>query len=204
MDQQQPLITPTSLVPPSPPPGGAFRTGIPTTIAFAVSVLMFLLPFSEIRCNKTAIMYKSGVDFATNHDWRASKAMGGDMFKDDGNSKPANKEGSAPYLLLAALALGIIGIVVSVMKSPTSGLLSTVTGVGGAICLIGFMVMLKNWFDTESAKDAAKKAKDATDGLSIDKIRPTLDMTAFFYIAVVCFLAAAAFGFMRMKSQRKL
>ena len=75
MDTNQPTTTSTTA--PSPNSPGMFGTKIPSTVAFIVAILLFLMPFAEIRCGSSTITQKSGFDFAMKKDW---KAASGDMF----------------------------------------------------------------------------------------------------------------------------
>lgn len=203
MDPHQPLTeTPvTPVYQPAASRGGIFGTGIPSTIAFAVALLLFLMPFAEIKCGGTKFMDKKGIDFAMNKDWNiASKGMGDDIFK-DGTKKPSNKEGQAPLFVIAAMALAVIGIGVSLIKSKGGAMLTALVGFAGIASLVGFMVMLKSWFDKEMAKDEADKVKDSTSGFGDVKL--SLDYTIFLYVCVACFLVAAVFALLRMQNSKK-
>ena len=201
MDQHQPLTdTPVTPEYQAPASRGIFGTGIPSTIAFAVALLLFLLPFAEIKCGGTKFMNKKGIDFAMNKEWNiASKSMGEDLFK-DGTKKPSNKEGQAPMMVIVAMGLAVLGIFVSLVKSKSGATLTAAVGLAGVASLIGFMVMLKSWFDSGIAKDAADKAKDGTGGFGDVKL--TLDFTVFFYLCLACFLVAAVFAFLRMQNKK--
>ncbi len=202
MDQNHPISdTPVMPVYQPAPSRGLFKTGIPSTIAFAAALLLFLMPFAEIKCSGTKFMDKKGIDFAMNKEWSvASKGMGDDMFK-DGTKKPSNKEGQAPLLVIAAIALAVIGIGVSLIKSKSGSLLTALVGFAGVASLVGFMIMLKSWFDKEMAKDAADKVKDTTSGFGDVKL--SLDFTIGLYLCIACFLIAAVFSLLRMQNSKK-
>ena len=40
---------------------GLFGTKIPSNIAFPLAILLFLLPFAEIRCNGTGVASNTGL-----------------------------------------------------------------------------------------------------------------------------------------------
>jgi hypothetical protein len=201
MDQHQPLTeAPVTPVYQAAPSRGLFNTGIPSTIAFAAALLLFLMPFAEIKCGGTKFMSKKGIDFAMNKEWSVDKGMGDDMFK-DGDKKPSNKEGQAPMLVIVAMALAVVGVGVSLIKSKTGSLLTTVVGFAGVGSLVGFMIMLKSWFDKEMAKDSAGKVKDATSG--IGDVKLSLDFTIGLYLCLACFLIAAVFAILRMQSSKR-
>jgi amino acid transporter len=198
MDPNQPITTEPAFTAPAPS-RGIFGTGMPSTIAFAVALLLFLLPFAEIKCGGTAFLNKKGIDFALNKEWNTAKSLGNDMFK-DGEKKPSKNEGSAPIFILVAIALAVVGIGVSLIRSKGGATLTALTGVAGVASLVGFMIMLKSWFDTEMAKDAADKAKDATSGFGDVKL--SLDFTVYLYLTIAAFLVAAIFAFLRMQNKK--
>src|SRR5258705_791711 len=44
---------------------GMFGTGIPSTVAFAIGVLLFFMPFIDIKCNSMSLQTVSGFQLAT-------------------------------------------------------------------------------------------------------------------------------------------
>ena len=88
MDTNQPTTpTPPPYTPPPPTyvsaaTPGMFGTKIPSSVAFVVAILLFLLPFSEIRCGGSALMNNTGIGFALGKDWKISGGYGKDMLKD--------------------------------------------------------------------------------------------------------------------------
>ena len=69
MDPNQPTTSTVTTVNYAPQPG-MFGTKVPSSIAFLVGILVFLLPFTEIRCGGTKLMQKSGLDFAMGNEWK--------------------------------------------------------------------------------------------------------------------------------------
>src|SRR3954471_14062422 len=47
-----------------------FGTKIPSSIAFLLAILLFLLPFAEIRCNGAAVANNTGLGIATGTEWK--------------------------------------------------------------------------------------------------------------------------------------
>ena len=209
MDTNQTTASPI-LIPP-PPSSGIFGTRIPSAVAFAVGILLFLLPFSEIKCGSTTLASKTGLDVALGNEW---KAVGGGMFdKNDFQKKSlsATKEqkGQTQYFAIAALGLGVIGLLLSFGNAKTAGG-GLVTGILSGAALIGLMIDLKKNFNTSIANQAIDKTQEGADstgldnlGNSLNNIKPTLSFTPWFYIAIIAFLAAAFFCVMRMRSVRR-
>ena len=209
MDNNQPTTSTTS-APASTAPG-MFGTKIPSSVAFAVGILLFLLPFAEIRCGGTKLATKSGLDFALNSEW---KTVGGGMFgKNDMQDKAlsAGKEqkGNTQYFIIGALALGVIGFLLSFAGAKAGGAGGIATGILSAGALIGFMLDLKKNINNSLREQAVDKAKEGADNLGLDKIgntmgdiKPTLAFSPWFYIAVIAFLVAAFFCYKRMQSSK--
>ena len=213
MDSGQPTSsTPPLYTPPPPPPPapsfapaavapGMFGTSIPSTVSFVVAVLLFFLPFSEIRCGSTSFMNQTGLGFALGQEWKLSGGYGKDMLKEMDSKTGEKKTGNAQYFIIAAFALGVIGILFSVTGGKTGSRLGLVSGIAGAGVLIAFMFDVKKWFNEGMAKQAAEKASSGTDSLGLDKlgdVKLSLAFTPWFYIAVVAFLAASFFCYRRM------
>jgi hypothetical protein len=64
MEQVQAPVTPPSATS-SPASPGLFGTGIPTSAAFLVGCLLFLMPFADIKCNGLSLKQVSGINLAT-------------------------------------------------------------------------------------------------------------------------------------------
>src|SRR5439155_173998 len=84
MDSNQTTASPILTLPVST---GIFGTKIPSAVAFAVGILLFLLPFSEIKCGSTTLANKSGLDIALGNEW---KTVGTGMFDKNDFQKNIN------------------------------------------------------------------------------------------------------------------
>ncbi|HYM94445.1 MAG TPA: hypothetical protein VET23_09925 [Chitinophagaceae bacterium] len=204
--QPPPTTSPVSSVTP-----GTFGTKIPSTVTFAVGILLFLLPFSEIKCNQTVLLNKTGLGFALGSNWKPiNTTTEGDKTSSDVTTKAnTEKEGNVQYFAIAALALGVLGLLLSFANARSGGTGGVVTGILSAGALIGMMIDLKSWFNNSLAKEAANKTQEGTDTLGLNKLGNslnnafTIDFTPWFYVAVVAFLAAAFFSYRRMVANRK-
>jgi hypothetical protein len=205
---QQPTPPPPPSYSNQAPSRGMFGTRIPSTVAFAVGILLFLLPFSEIKCNQTVFANKSGLGFVMGSDWKAVSNFGD---KENTTTKTnKEKEGNTQYFAIAALALAMLGLLLSFSNAKSGGMAGVVTGVLSAGALIGMMIELKKWFNDSLAKDAINQTQNNTDNFGLDKlgntlndIKPTLNFTPWFYVAIIAFLAAAFFSYRRMSAMGK-
>ena len=201
MDTNQPAPAPSYA--PAPANRGMFGTSVPSSVAFLVAILMFLLPFSEIKCGGSALMNKSGLQYAMGKEWKFAGGYGQDMMKQMDTKTGGKKEGNTQIFIIAALGLGVLGLLTSFARGKASGGLGIMTGVLSAGALIAFMFDLKKWFNDGMAKEAADKAKEGADTVGLDKIgdsmaNMTLAFTPWYYVAIAAFLAAAFFCYKRM------
>lgn len=207
MDLNQPTT------PPTPPPvyttiaaaPGMFGTKIPSTVAFAIAVLLFFLPFSEIKCGGQALMNNSGLGFALGKEWKFAGGYGKDMLNDMNSKTGSEKPGNAQYFIIAAMALGVLGLFFSFTEAKNGSRLAMVSGIVAAGTLVAFMFDIKKWFNDGMAKQASEKATDGTDSLGLGKmgdVKLSLTFTPWFYIAIIAFLAAAFFCYKRMTTPK--
>jgi hypothetical protein len=182
----------------STPAPGVFGTKIPSSVAFAVGILLFLLPFAEIKCNNATLMQNSGLGIAMGSEWKMSEksmlgALGG-----EGNTSPiADKKKDPNFYAIAALALGLIGLILSLLNARTAAGSAMVSGVLSAAALIGL------WLDLKKTMNSSLADTEKTGGMGMDKIKLSLQLTPWFYIAVVAFLVAAFFCYKRIQAAKR-
>lgn len=208
MDTTQPTASP-SYAPRSATPG-MFGTKIPSSVAFAVGVLLFLLPLSEVRCGGNKLANKSGLDYAMGKDWKvATNGMFGksDM-KEKNMSAGKDEKGNTQYFAIGALVLGAIGFLLCFGSSKAGGA-GVIAGILAAGSMIGLMLDEKSNFANSLKNQAVDKAQEGADNLGLDKlgntmgdIKPTLAFTPWFYVAIVAFICAAIFCYMRIRSSK--
>lgn len=211
MDTNQPTSSTTTSAPASAAPG-MFGTKIPSSVAFVVGILLFFLPFAEIRCGNSAFLNQSGKGFILNENWKPTGTMGmlgKDSMKESTSKVADSKASNSRIFAMAAAALALLGLLLSFANAKTGGGGGMVAGILSAGALIAMMFDLKKWFNDSLAKDALDKTKEGADNLGLDKIgntmgdiKPTLAFTPWFYVAIVAFLAAAFFCYKRMQSSK--
>lgn len=215
MDTNQPTVQPT-YVPATTAPG-MFETKIPSTVAFAVALLLFLMPFVDIKCNGTSLQTVTGVQLATG--FKMNNNNSGDSFLndiktdkiDEGLTKTTTKtDKKDPNMYaLVALGLGVLGLLLSLTNAKSGLGGAIVTGIASAVAMIGMMIDVKNKVKMDMP-DSNKNAGDLSKGIEdfgksmSDKINITVDFTPWFYIAVIAFLAAAFFCYKRMQFAKSL
>ncbi|HTD92979.1 MAG TPA: hypothetical protein VK644_04175 [Chitinophagaceae bacterium] len=181
--------------PPAPPastaPGGIFGTKIPSTVVFGIAILLFLLPFVEIRCNSVSIQSVSGAQLATGFKVEAggsNSLLGGFDNSNFGENRAENKGDSKPpnTYAMVALAAGVLAFLISFANSKKISFAGIALGIVAAIGLIGL------WIDVQQkVKGEIVNEKD---------VSISVDFTSWFYISLIAFLMGAYFSYRRLKS----
>ena len=202
MSEDQPNPAPvTSTVLP-----GILGTKIPAAVAFGIAVLLFFMPFVNIKCNSVTLQKVSGAQLATGFKIKSpgsdNTLVGSFEEMDKGDSKPhrSSEENDPNIFALVALGLGIIAFVLSLIdkKGAISG--GVITGILAAIALIGTLIDIKRKVKMD-LPEMSNRAKDsgATDFEKLgDSMHIAVDFTAWFYLALIAFAAGAWFCYKRM------
>src|ERR1043166_8955136 len=127
----QPPTSPTTVFIPPPPTPGMFGTKVPSSVTFLVGILLFLLPFAEIKCGGTKIMSNTGLNIATGGKWKmeSSGLWGKDKETELNSDTDKKKMGNAQYFAIAAAALALLGLLLSFANAKSAGLGGIITGV---------------------------------------------------------------------------
>lgn len=211
MDHPQ-SSTSSSYLPASAAPG-IFGTKIPSGISFAVVVLLFLMPFLEIRCNGMKIQSVSGIQLATGFKTQNN----GTGFAGDTLTKTTtNTDRQHPNTYaMVALALGIIGLILCLINKKMAAGGAMAAGILGLAAMVGLWLDVKKQMQNGIFGNLANKSKEAggDDGVvkeGIDKIGEGLNnlnlevvFAPFFYVTIVAFATAAFFCFKRMTSLKE-
>jgi hypothetical protein len=195
METVQPPATTASMVTPASS-RGIFGTKIPASVAFLVGILLFLLPFAEVRCNGTALAKNTGLGIAMGSEWQTianSDPFGNVFGKTSTNDFKAEKQ-DPNLFAIAAIALGVIGLLVVFLNFKGSAMAGLVIGLLSAAALIGMLVDLKSKANNNSS------AKP-TDTNWVSDVKVTVDGTAWFYMAVIAFVLAAIFSWQQKKAK---
>jgi hypothetical protein len=173
-----------------------FRKRYTTPIAFLVGILLFLLPFVEIKCNDAPFAENTGLGLAFGTDYKITgqiKTMA-DTFNDhydNHNGNPSKESGKMYVVALAALVLGVAGLVWSLVKQRDTTA-HMVVGILGALFLIILMIQLQ--YDIRDKS----KMTGSEDGVA-PTIKVTARFTAWYYLSLISFLTAAFFSYRQRK-----
>jgi hypothetical protein len=171
---------------------------LPSVITFAVAVLLFFLPFAEVKCNNATLLDNTGFGIVIGSEWRTSEnsLLGNDMFRQDNareTSKVQNKKQDPNVFAIAGLAFGIIALLLSFTNAKAGIRGATISGVLAAVALIGLFIDLKRKIKGSMGDmNDAGTQNDLTGNMQI-----SIGFTPWFYISVLAFLLAAFLSYRR-------
>jgi len=172
---------------------------MPSAIGFLVPVLLFLLPFAEVRCNGTALANNTGLGIAMGSDWK--EVMTKNMFGDSGEmgtkeKREYTKSHDPNVFAIIALALGVIGFLVAIFAVARSLNINFYIGLLAAASLVAMLVDLRS----KAKSDTSLNSSDLDVNMSM---KITVDGTAAFYIAIICFIVAAILSLQRSRVESR-
>ena len=170
-----------------------------TTIAFGAGLLLFFLPFLEIKCNGSSVAQLSGKDMVVGSAPKVSndlenlgKGFGDREYANTG-SKTGTK-GKVYVVAIIALALGLLGLVASLQKPKPNYTATTIAGIAGAIALIILIIQVKGDINNEMKTQAGS---DAFSNQFAGMLKVSVGITAWFILCLLSYIAAAFFSYKR-------
>ncbi len=195
----------------------ATATRMPSVVAYLVAVLLFFMPFIDIKCNNMSLQTVSGLQLATGFKMKNNSSdnsffndMKTDRVDETITKTTTKTDKKDPNLFaLVALGLGVLGLLLSFTNVRAAVGAAIVTGTGAAGALIGMMLDIKKKVKLEMP-DTGGKSSESELGKGLenfgkelgDKMAITIDFTPWFYVAVVAFLAAAFLCYKRMSGMK--
>jgi hypothetical protein len=176
-----------------------FRKRHTSTIAFAVGLLLFLLPFVEIRCNNMPMAKNTGLGIVMGSEWKSSIYSGWEeqMKSLSSQAGTINKNKDLSYspniFLIVGLVAGVAGILVAFSNSKHRSIVSMCMGILAASMLIAMMVQL--YLEFKSELKPGKTGGDDHLALNNPGLFLKLHFTTWYYLSLASFITAAFFGF---------
>ena len=164
-----------------------------SSVSFLVAVLLFLLPFVEIKCNGQSLASNTGIGLAFGTDYKTSAQMKSleDPFGSGSSEKEKviteSQKGKMYVPALIALVLGVIGFILS-LSGTKQNRISVFVGSLAAISLIVLMI--------EIQMDIKDTPRTGGDNFAND-LKVTAEFTAWYYLSLIGFIAAAFFSYNR-------
>lgn len=176
-----------------------FRKRHTTTVCFVIGLLLFLLPFAELRCGSVTLMSNSGIGIAIGSEWKV--AMGGNKYMNRLNSdvkenkaKDALSSGLNIFLLVAIAAV-IFGLCSGFFDQKWKHIAVMCAALLSCVMLIAVMIQL-NILMRSSLDNGMKDKPDLTENMgNLIKIR----FTIWYYMSLISFGCAAFFAYRHYK-----
>ena len=185
-------------VSPSTTSTGLLGTKIPSSIAFLLGILLFLLPFAEIRCNGAAVANNTGVGIATGTAWKevVTKSIFGSGFQNNPLTNESKVQKQDPNVFaIAALALGVIGVLIAFLTPKGGGRFNLFVGALAAVSLIAMLIDLRSKLKSENSVKSSEL--DLNAGVIV-----TVDGTGWFYFTIILFILGGVFSYLQEKSKQ--
>ena len=177
---------------------GLLGTKIPSSIAFLLAILLFLLPFAEIRCNGTAVASNTGLGIATGTEWKevVTKSIFGNEFQNNPSTNESKVQKQDPNIFaIAALALGVIGVLIAFLTPKGGGKFNLFVGALAAISLIAMLIDLRS----KAKSDNSIKSSDLDFNAGVIV---TVDGTGWFYFTIILFILGGVFSYLQGKNKQ--
>jgi hypothetical protein len=172
-----------------------FRKRYNPTIALAVGILLFLLPFATIKCGNVTVGQNTGIGLATGADWKVSfMGMDNNLLKDLGNKTEPGKEkeinSGVNWYVLLALVFAACGLVFTIANWKMKALAAMCAASLGAVMLVAAFIHLKLYM--RSQIPTGNEADSLNMNMSgLIKVQ----FTPWYFLAFAAFVAAAFFSF---------
>lgn len=185
-----PASTSNDAIPP------VFGTKMPSTIAFAIGILLFFMPFVDIRCNNTSLQKITGMELATGFAVKgpgSEKSLLGDIQRmNDSNIRVINRDRKDPNLYaILALGLGVIGLVLSLVNARADGIGGLLCGALAAAGLLGLLLDIRQ----QVRQDVGLQDRQ-------DEVVIIADFSTWFYLSLISFVAAALLSYARIRANK--
>ena len=159
------------------------------SVAFLVAVLLFFLPFVTIKCKGENLVSNNGIGLAFGVNYKTSKEIISNEENFGRKVSITEKESGDMYVsALIALLLGVAGVVLSIMY-PGLNKINAMIGLLAALALVILMIQIKSDISDKSSHDI-------TDVFTAN-VRVTAEFTAWYYLSLVSFIAAAFLSYWR-------
>jgi hypothetical protein len=159
------------------------------SISFLIGTLLFLLPFVEIKCNNQPLASNTGIGLAFGTDYKTTsqmKSLDNPLGNQSEKAVTEKQNGEMYVAALIALVLGVIGVVLS-FTHPGPNKTAVFIGSLAAICLIVLMIQIQM-----DIRD--KPFSKGEDNLG-ENLKITAKFTAWYYLSLISFIAAAFFSY---------
>lgn len=170
-----------------------FRKRHTNTVSFAVGILLFLLPFVELKCGSMTLVGNTGIGLAIGSPWKTALGAGDNEYLEklrsptDKPTKEMLREGPNVFAILA-LVFAVAGVGICFSFHRTRSMVAMSAGILATLMLIALLIQFK--IAMRSALNSSTEIKDINMGMVIK-----LKFTIWYFLSLACFAAAAFFSY---------
>ena len=166
-----------------------FQKKYTTPVAYLVGLLLFFLPFVQVKCNNVPFAENTGLGLAFGTDYKVTSQP--DLLE-TGFKAPevtsSTENGKLYISALIALILGVGGLVISLSTIRLRFLIGMVSSLAVAFCLAILMIQISSDVKTGAGEiDADEPITDA--------VKVTVEYTFWYYLSIASFIIASFFAY---------
>jgi uncharacterized membrane protein len=171
-----------------------FRKRHTVTASFAAGILLFLLPFAELKCSSMTLADNTGIGIALGTQWKVIMVGGADDFmkkaKESVKDEKKNPLQAGPNIFaIVSLVAAAIGIAFAFSNQKHRAMAGMSAGILAAIMLIAVMVQYKLAMKS-ALSDNSKGMMDVNMGMVLK-----VQFTMWYFLSLASFAAAAFFSY---------
>ena len=171
-----------------------FRKRHTVTASFAVGILLFLLPFAELKCGSMTLAGNTGMGIALGTQWKVVMAGGADDFmkkaKESVKDEKENPLQAGPNIFaIVSLVVAAIGLAFASSNQKHKAMAGMSAGILAALMLIAVMVQYKLAMKSVLS-DNSKDTMNINMGMVLK-----VQFTMWYFLSLASFAAAAFFSY---------
>lgn len=171
-----------------------FRKKYNASVAFAVGILLFLMPFTQLKCGSMVIAGNTGIGIATGSPW---KVMMEDLIRglgDSGKSSPSDIfPARADIFLLACIIVAFAGLLISMTNIKWKNITAMCAGLLALVMLIAVIIEFRILLTATLSRENANKEMPGLNSLV------KINFTIWYYLTMASFAAASFFSYKHMR-----
>lgn len=192
METNQPPAEGIPSANPAPLPG-ILAGKLPASASFVIGLLLFLMPFVDIRCGSVSVKQATGIELATGFEIRDTRPNNSLFGNGNGTPMLDGDTRRGDKFALAALLLGLAAAIVALMNFKARSFLGMILGAATTLSLIALMIDIKSRIRSDS-----QPGYNNNNGFDLNlgnDINITANFTGYFYLAVILFALGAYFSY---------
>lgn len=170
-----------------------FRKRHTNTVSFAVGILLFLLPFVEVKCGAVTMAGNTGVGIAAGLPWKTAMGASDNEYFDKlrqpsaKSSKQLLSEGPNVFAMLA-LVFAALGVAICFSYHRMRSMTGLSAGILAALMMIALLIQYK--LAMRTAMSSNDEIRDINMGAIVQ-----MKFTAWYFLSLASFAAAAFFSY---------